>query len=420
MLVVLDIFSVLIYGVLIMLFFLDIKINKKNLLSVFGCVLIVGLIQVVLYYVYGPRFTERIYPILIHFPLIIFFHYILKKNISLVLFVLFTAYTLTAPRRWVAEVVASFYNNNPYVLIVAKIIVSIILLMIIYKYLRPYFNRITKYSSSRIALLTVVPALTYCVSYATTVYTDLLYRSNMVVIGLFSIGFNFVFYSFIIAYFIEIDRSFALQTEQAILQMQIETISTQIELYRDFQKQGSIYRHDLRHQLQYLSACIIDNQTKEALDYIAKINKDVADIQVRQYCENNSINLILSAYVSKAQKNNIGIEVIAGVPIKSSNKFIDACVVLANGIDNAINACNKLSIEDDKKIVVKCKYEKTKLMIEICNNFKNRVIFEEDLPITTEKNRGLGVKSIVATVKKYQGLYSFSEQDGIFTMRVIM
>ncbi len=354
MLVALDSFSVLIYGVLLMVFFLDIKVNKKNMLLILGYVLISGFIQLELYYVYGPKFIEKLYPLLIHFPLIIFFCYIFKKRLILVLFVLFTSYILTAPRRWIGEMVASFYNNDLNVLIITKIIASVILLIVIYKYLRPYMNRISKYSGARITLLTVVPALSYFTTYATTVYTDALYNSNMLVVGIFSVGFNFVFYLFIIAYFIEMDKGFAFQTEQTILQMQIDTISIQIEDYKNSNKQGAIYRHDLRHHLQYLKACIVESQTDEALAYITKINRDVEAIQVTQYCENTSVNLILSAYATKAKNNNIDIEIDAVVSMACSLNFIDVCVILANGIENAINACNKLEIESNRKIRVKC------------------------------------------------------------------
>lgn len=420
MLAMLDYLSVLIYGVLIMVFFLDVKMNKKNMLILLGYVLLSEFLQLELYYVYGSKFIEKLYPLLIHLPLVIFFCYIFKKRLNLVLFVLFTSYIFTAPRRWIGEVVASFFNNDPYVLVITKIIASIMLLVVIYKYLCPYVNRILKYSSSRITLLTVVPASSYCITYATTVYTDALYNSNMLVVGLFSVGFNCVFYSFIIAYFIEMDKNFASQTEQTVLKMQIDTTLNQIEDYKRSQKQGAIYRHDLRHHLHYLSTCIAENQIDEALAYITKINTDVEATQVRQYCENTSVNIILSGYANKAKNNNIDIEINTIVPMVIPMHSTDICVILSNGIENAIHACNKLENESNRKIRVICEFKNKKLIIEMCNNFEDEIRFEGDIPISTEQNHGLGVKSIVATVKKYQGLYYFNEENGIFTMRVIL
>jgi two-component system sensor histidine kinase AgrC len=420
MLFALDYFSVLIYGVLIMFFFLDIKINRKNMLFLSCYVLLSGFLQFELYYVFGSKFIEKSYPLLIHLPVVIFFYYIFKKRLNLVLFALFTSYIFTAPRRWIGQVVSLLFNNDPTVLIIAKVIASVMLLFVIYKYLCPYVNRILKYSSSRITLLTVVPAISYCIAYATTVYTDALYHSNMLVVGLFSVGFNSVFYLFIIAYSIEMDKNFASQIEQTILEMQRDTTLIQIEEYKKSQQQGAIYRHDLRHHLQYLSTCIAENHTDEALAYITKVDTDVAAILVKQYCENTSVNLILSAYATKAKNNNIDIEVYAVVPMVISMHFTDICVILSNGIENAIHACNKIENESNRKIRVSCKFENKKLLLEICNNFDGEIQFEGDIPISTEQNHGLGVKSIIACVKKYQGLYSFTEENGIFTMRGIL
>jgi two-component system sensor histidine kinase AgrC len=420
MLGILDYISVLIYGVLIMVFFLDIKINRKSVLAVSLYVLISGFLQLVLYNVFGTDALEKLYPLMIHLPVVIFFVYIFKKRYNLVFFVLFISYIFTAPRRWIGEVVASFFNNDAYILVVTKIVVSILLLIVMYRVLRPFVNRILNYSSKRITLLTVVPAVSYCITYATTVYTDALYNSNMLVVGLFSVGFNLVFYTFIIAYFIEMDKSFMLQTEQTVLEMQIDTIAIQIEDYKTSQKQGRIYRHDLRHHLHYISACIGDNHTDEALAYITQINKDIEATQVREYCENTSINLILSTYATKAKNNHIDIEIDAVVPMASAVHAIDVCIILSNAIENAIHASQKIVNEHNKKIRVSCKVENKKLMIEICNNYEGEIQFEENIPVSTEKDHGLGVKSIITTVKKYQGLYAFTEENGVFTMRVIL
>jgi len=420
MLGILDYLTVLTYGVLLMVFFLDIKVNRKSMLLISLYIIFCGVLQYVLYFAFDSEFLEKIYPLIIHLPVLLFFWYFFKKRINLVLFVLFISYIFTAPRRWVGEVVSSFFNNDPYVLVFTKIVVSVLLLILVYRFLRPYVNRVVKYSNTRITLLTVVPALSYCLTYATTVYTDALYNSNMLVVGLFSVGFNVVFYTFIIAYFIEMDKSFGLQTEQTILQMQIDTISIQIEDYKASQKQGAIYRHDLRHHLQYISANIAENHTEEALNYIAKINKAVEAIQIKQYCENTSVNLILSTYVTKAKKNHIDIDVDAIIPMATDISSIDVCVILSNAIENAINACNKLDHKTNKKISVSCKYENKNMKIEICNNFEDEIYFEDGIPISTEKDHGLGVKSIIATANKYVGLYTFTEENGIFRMRVIL
>lgn len=420
MLLAVNYLAVLIYGVLIMAFFLDITLNRKNILFMSAYVLLSGLLQLVLYSTYGPDFIQKSYPLVIHFPLLIFFCCFYKKRFDSVLFVLFTAYVFTSPRKWAGDVAAFFFNNDASVSIIFQIIFSVVFLVSIYIFVRPYVNQMLEYSGVQIYLLTVMPALFYLLTYATTVYTDVFLHSNILVVGLFGVVLNFCFYSFLGAYFNEMIKNFAALTEQTVLKLQIDATAMQIEDYKNAQMQAAMYRHDLRHHLHYLSTCIAEKHTEEAQAYITKINSDVEAAQVVQYCENTTVNLLLSAYVAQASNNNIDIEIYAVVPMAISMHSTDICVILGNGIENAIHACRKIDTVMDRKISVSCRYEKKKLMIEVCNTFTGEIRFKGDIPFSEEENHGLGAKSIKAAVQKYRGLYSFTAENGIFSMRIIL
>lgn len=420
MLPALNYLAVLIYGVLIMAFLLDIKRDLKHTLLLTAYIILSVLLQLGLSSIFSWKFIEMSYPIVIHFPLLLFFWMVLKQRFSSVLFVLFAAYFLTTPRKWIGEVVSSFFNHDQNVSIVVQIIASVALLVVVYLYLRPYVNRILEHTGAQIILLAVMPALYYVLTYATTVYTDALYRSNVLVVGLLGVGLNFCFYTFVIAYFNEMTKSFAAQTEQTILRMQIDATTMQLEDFKNAQTQAAIYRHDLRHHLHYLSSCIAEKNIDEAQTYINKINSDAEGTQVIRYCENPAVNLLLSAYVAQAKNSDIEIEVYAVVPMAISMHSTDICVILGNSIENAIHACKEVDNISDRKINVSCRHDNGKLMIEVSNPYTGEIPFEGDIPVTAEENHGLGVKSIKAAVRKYQGLYSFTAENGIFTMRVLL
>lgn len=420
MLVALNFLDVLIYGVLIMAFLLDIKWDLKNVLPLLAFVVFNGLLQLVLLMAFGGEFVEKSYPLVIHLPLVLLFCWFYKKRFVSVLFVLFTAYVLTTPRRWIGEVVAFFFHNDPTISILTQIIASVVLLVLVYRFLRPFVSRILGYRGAQILLLTVMPALYYAIVYATTVYTDLFYRSSILIAGLVGVGLNFCFYSFLTAYFNEMERSFVSRTEQTILQMQVDATARQMEEYKNAQTQAAIYRHDLRHHLQYISGCIAQRHLDEAQSYIAKISSDTEGAQFIRYCENMSVNLLLSTYVTRAQNSEIGITVQAAVPAEIPIQSTDICVILSNGIENAIRACRKIASPEDRTISISCRYDNHKLMMEIRNTYHGEITFNGDLPSATEENHGLGTRSIKAAVQKYGGIYSFTVENGIFTMRVIL
>ncbi|GAU79213.1 sensor histidine kinase [Fusibacter sp. 3D3] len=420
MLTALDSISVLIYGILIMAFFLDLKATRRNIIILSIYVFLSSILQYSLYYVHGAEIIEKLYPILIHFPLVLLFCTVYKRRLNLVLFVLFTAYMFTSPRRWVGEAMALVFNNEPSIVLITKIITSILLLIVIYKYLKPHVNRILEYPNPRITLLAAVPTLSYFLVYATTVYTEALYNSSIVFVGIFSVGFNSVFFVFIIAYFIEMNKNYESQTEQTILKMQNDMILVQLEDYKSAQRDFAVYRHDLRHHLHYLSNCISEKHTDEALNYITEINSDIEATYVDQYCENTNVNLILSAYAAKAKTSMDNIDIIADVPTNIPIQATDICVILSNGIENAIHACNLIPNRSDRKIRVSCQFDHKKLLIEICNSYEGEIHFEEDIPTSNEANHGLGIKSIMAIAKKYNGICAFTEEEGIFKMRAIL
>ncbi len=420
MLVALNFLAVLIYGVLIMAFLLGIKWSLKNVLLLSAFVVLSCLLQLMLLTAFGGEFIEKSYPLVIHLPLVLLFCLFLKKRFVSVLFVLFTAYVLTTPRRWIGEVVAAFFHKDPTVSVLIQIIASVALLILVYRYLRPFVSRILEYKGAQVLLLTVMPALYYAIVYATTVYTDLFYRANVLIVGLVGVGLNFCFYCFLAAYFNEMTKSFSARTEHTILQMQIDATAKQIEDYKNAQAQTAIHRHDLRHHLQYVSSCIAQRHLEEAQTYISGICSDMEAAQLIQYCENTAVNLLLSAYIAKAENSDIDITVCAVVPAAVSIQSTDICVILGNGIENAIRACRKIESPDDRTICVSCRHEDNKLMIEIRNTYIGEITFDGDLPSSAEEHHGLGVMSIKAAVQRHQGLYSFSTEDGIFSLRVIL
>ena len=74
----------------------------------------------------------------------------------------------------------------------------------------------------------------------------------------------------------------------------------EIAVLRESQTLTRQYRHDVRHLLQYLSACIENGQTEQAQAYISGICAQIEAQKVTRYCENEAANLILSSFAARA------------------------------------------------------------------------------------------------------------------------
>ena len=107
----------------------------------------------------------------------------------------------------------------------------------------------------------------------------------------------------------------------------------------DYQKQAAIYRHDLRHHMNFIQSCLNDNSYAQAQDYIREICTSLNNSQITRYCANEAVNLILSSYIAKADKYNITTQVSVTAANLAAYKPTDLCSLFANALENAINAC---------------------------------------------------------------------------------
>ena len=64
-------------------------------------------------------------------------------------------------------------------------------------------------------------------------------------------------------------------------------------------------------------------------------------------------------------------------------------------------------------------YEKDgKFFLQVVNDCREAVRFEDGIPVTDRPGHGTGMSSICAIVERYGGLYSFSVKEGKFVLRV--
>ena len=62
------------------------------------------------------------------------------------------------------------------------------------------------------------------------------------------------------------------EPENIILSAAAAQAEKEISQLTDYQKQAAIYRHDLRHHMNFIQSCLAGNNTQQALEYINEIN----------------------------------------------------------------------------------------------------------------------------------------------------
>lgn len=410
---------VLLFGISLSISFADISFEKN-----FNQYLLIsaafGILQIIVYFCFGITFLFKSYPILIHLPLFLLLKFYYNKNVYVAGISVLSAYLFCTPRKWVGTFISSFWDYNIQISYIIQILITIPLMLVIIKYISPYVARL-KYEDDKILKLFIaVPLIYYVIEYCITVYTNLLYEGGAVIVEFMDAAVVIIYFIFSIIYLKTLYEKKEIEIEQALLVMMANQSKVEMEALRQSQKQAAIYRHDLRHHLNYLSTCISENNSKDALAYIAESFREIDCTNVIKYSDNESINLIISAYVAKSQEKNIYNEIKITATDFDRFAMLDLCSLLSNAFENAIHACEKISNKDNRYIKLRMYTKNNKLCVEIRNSYWVEPIFEQGLPISKEQGHGIGTKSITHVVEKYAGLYQFSVLNGEFIFQSTM
>lgn len=198
----------------------------------------------------------------------------------------------------------------------------------------------------------LLPLLSYVFDYLTQVCTGALAKSSPVVMEFMYFVCSAAYLVFVLRITTEKKLRNQLEQTQDNLNLQVVQAMREIELLRESQQQAATYRHDLRHHMQYVLACIENERGEHA----------------RQYIQGISWNLMqaISAFAGRAADSNIPMEIQADISAVIPVSESDLCVLLSNGLENALHACQYSCQED--------------------------VTFEQGIPVTKRMGHGMGVR----------------------------
>lgn len=183
-------------------------------------------------------------------------------------------------------------------------------------------------------------------------------------------------------------------------------------------KQMREFKHDIENQFSVLHDLMESGKTEKALEYLDTLGGFVRHSNCLCHTGNNAVDSIVNTKGSLAQ--TYGIEFICRVNIVSEIKAdeMELCRILGNGLDNAIEACERL--ENAKKhILFSISEDKDNLYIAISNT-SDRVDTEN---LSTKKKtgmHGIGVNSIKSLVERLKGVVKFSYKDSIFKLNIVV
>lgn len=420
MIYLLNFTAVAVFGMILSSAFCDILWTQKKRLIMVCSMAMILLFQGIIYLESDSSITSRLYPLITHFPLVLVLCILNKKGLWPVISVL-TAYLCCQLRRWIALLATAIFPGGFLLQNVVELVITFPLLLLLLRFIAPSVRSISHYPASVQCQFGLVPALYYGFDYITRIYTDLLISGNVVALEFMPFVCSVAYLMFVFRTSAEEWIRSRLEETQKCLNLQVVQAVREIEALRESQRKTRIYRHDLRHHMQYLSSCIENEKYEQAQEYIHEICSGIEKNQVTVFCQNEIANLVFSAFAERARDSDISFEVKAGISQSIPVSESDLCVLLSNALENALHACQKLKKKGSPAIIQVLMREKNKkILLQINNSCDTDIVFDRGIPITGEAGHGLGVRSICAIIEQYEGTYDFSVRDNQFVLHVLL
>lgn len=307
--------SVGIFGIVLSAAFCELEWIRQRKLLLAGCTVLMLALQGVVSLRWSTSFARYLYPVITHLPLVILLAAMTRKALWSLIAVL-TAYLCCQLRRWAALlVIALFPTGGTALQDATELVVTLPLLLALVHWIAPSVRALS-HSSLKLQLqFGVIPLLSYVFDYFTRIYTDLLSSGNQAAVEFMPFVCSLAYLVFVLQTTQEQKRRSQLEQTQNSLNLQVAQAVREIDALRESQRKASTYRHDLRHHLQYISACIENGRAEAAQEYIHSVCAEIEASKVNVYCENEAANLILSAFATRAQNSGIDFRVHAAIPL---------------------------------------------------------------------------------------------------------
>lgn len=186
-----------------------------------------------------------------------------------------------------------------------------------------------------------------------------------------------------------------------------------------YQKRDRIY-HDMKNHLSVLSLLIADKNLERAKEYINRINEPILELEHKRFTGNRIVDIILNDKLEKACNENIILNIRAHDLQEGEIQDIDWCAILANVLDNAIEACLK-TYDKKKEINLYINQNECTTTIEVVNTYNGKVIFKDNKLVSNKSDKfvhGLGMESIQSAVDKYNGIIEYNFKTDIFIIYI--
>ena len=209
-------------------------------------------------------------------------------------------------------------------------------------------------------------------------------------------------------------------------QLENQAMKTNLDNYIKQEAEISKIKHDMENVALTTTTLLQEHDYAKLEKHFSQI---INDLQVTDILHTDIKNVYLNAIIQqkytkcKSKIKNVNFTCAADETFRKKEEIanidiIDLCTIIANLLDNAIEAYTECN---DYDIRINLDYINNSYRIEIANTIKGSVLSGNKALKTSKsdtKNHGICIKSVKSRAEKYNGKTEFTEENGQFVARV--
>ncbi|WFR60119.1 GHKL domain-containing protein [Anaerocolumna sp. AGMB13025] len=178
-------------------------------------------------------------------------------------------------------------------------------------------------------------------------------------------------------------------------------------------------RHDMKNYIECAVTLLHNGKESEAENYLSTLMESKISFGTQiVLTKSDAVNAVINSKLAVCKKNNIALhyEITGSIELLPE---LDLSILLANLLDNAIEASMKL--KEERKISLNIYNERGYIVILISNYIKESVLNKNPHLHTTKKDKlqhGVGSLSIKDIVNKHNGMINIYEKNQYFTVDI--
>lgn len=233
-----------------------------------------------------------------------------------------------------------------------------------------------------------------------------------------AIALMFVFFLLIIGLIVYLANTLAKKQlqlrESSYIQLKNDILEKDLKNINKLYSENSKSFHEFKHHLDIIKIMLDNGQYDNMKEYIANL-KPTDRYRPEFVTENSIVNMVMNVKCNDMKEKGIDFDYNVGNLSSININNDDFCSLLANLMDNAIEAVEKT---DNGKIDFRLSAPADFVVITVSNSCDG--VDTDDLKSTKTGNHGWGLKIIDDVVKKYCGVIERVYENNMFVTKIML